>query len=104
MSTTMRKLTAMDRLTWEEFQAKFPDEVVDALRKARMTPGTAALVLSENQQMDSSSFGARTAMRVGPACTYKTWQECEGHWLHDLPSQRQYIVAYTEDMPPDKKI
>jgi hypothetical protein len=53
-------------------------------------------VLFENQDFCSSRFGARTVVCVGPGCTYRTPEECEGKWLHDLPSQRQYAAAWCE--------
>ena len=54
------------------------------------------IVVAECEDFNSSNLGARTAMCVGPTCTYKTPQECDGKWLHDLPSQRQYFNAYAE--------
>lgn len=52
------------------------------------------IVVFENQDFSSSRFGDRTACLVGPSNTYKTPQECEGKWLNDLPSQRQYPTYY----------
>jgi len=52
------------------------------------------LVLFENQDFCSSQFGAKSVVCVGPECTYKTPQDCEGKWLHDLPSQRQYATTF----------
>ena len=44
-----------------------------------------ALVMFENPDLSSSHFGKRTALRVGPGCTYKTPVECVGRHLNDLP-------------------
>lgn len=60
--------------------------------------GTTAMVCFENLQMDSSSFGARSAMPVGPGWT--TFHDLKliteaagtGPHLNDLPSQRQYAT------------
>lgn len=52
------------------------------------------LVVFENQQFDSSSFGLQTCVLVGPAYTYKTLAQVESSWLNDLPSQRQYPTYY----------
>jgi len=84
----------MKELSWLEFVAWFDASVHEQLRAALDKPGIVALVLFENQLMDSSHFGERTALRVGPECTYKDVAACEGHWLNDLPSQRQYPVAF----------
>jgi hypothetical protein len=54
------------------------------------------LVVFECQQLDSSSCGARTVMAVGPGKTYETLESLEGLHLKDLPSQREYPVAYVD--------
>jgi hypothetical protein len=54
------------------------------------------LVLLENGQMDSSAHGHRTVMAVGPGKTYETLESLEGMHLHDLPSLREYPVAYAD--------
>jgi hypothetical protein len=89
----------VEKLTWSEFEMKFEPECRSALRANRLKEGCAAMVLFENHMFDSSAFGRRTGIMVGPGCTYGTWQECEGGHLNDLPSQRQQAVAYTEDKP-----
>jgi hypothetical protein len=65
--------------------------VEEALRRK---PDAIGVVLFENQTMDSSSRGAMTAMVIGPTNTYKSAEDCEGKHLNDLPSQRQYPVAW----------
>ena len=52
------------------------------------------VVLFENQQLDSGQCGEQSAMPVGPNNTFKSVEDCKGKWLNDLPSQRQYPVAY----------
>lgn len=52
------------------------------------------LVLFENQQMDSSNFGNRTCLCVGPNNTYKTVEDVKSSHLNDLPSQRQYPTCF----------
>jgi len=59
----------------------------------RKTDAT-GLVLFENLQMDSSSYGRMTAMLIGPTNTYKSVEDCEGKFLGELPSHRQYPVAW----------
>ena len=71
------------------------DESVHSCIEIRETSNKAThLVLFENQDFSSSQFGMRTVVCVGPECTYKIPSECEGKWLHDLPSQRQYATAF----------
>jgi hypothetical protein len=66
----------------EKIQAKFP------------TAQYAVVFL--NMDFNSSQFGAWTVLPVGPDQTVKTLEECSRIWLNDLPSQRQYPVAYVE--------
>ena len=49
----------------------------------------------QNQQMDSSAFGSTSYMKVGVGCTYEGVEDVEPlQHLNDLPSQRQYPVAF----------
>jgi len=87
---------AMERLTKEQFMDRFDASVHDKIDAAAVKCGATHLVLYENQDMSSSCLGDRSALCVGPSCTRKTPDECDGQWLNDLPSQRQYAVAYCE--------
>lgn len=80
----------MKQLNREEFLAQFDPEVHTAIITAAIKNRAIAVVMFENQQMDSGYFGERTALCVGLTCTYQTVADCEGKWLNDLPSQRQY--------------
>lgn len=74
------------------------------VRRLLDLPGTAALVLFENGCFDSSSFGARTVVAVGPQRAIHNLEECEGRWLNDLPSQRQYPkLAYVKAEHPSDR-
>ena len=84
----------MEKLTFEQFIAKFDKEVHDHLREKFEFADVTHLVLFENIDMSSSQLGRRSAMLVGPSYTYKTLEAVEGQHLNDLPSQRQYAVAY----------
>ena len=85
----------MNRITKEEFFKLFDPSVHDAtamsLEKYKDAVG---IVVFENQCMDSSSLGSRSAVVVGPSNTYKTVDALVGRWLNDLPSQRQYATSY----------
>lgn len=84
----------MIRLTRDEFLALFDASVHEALLRTAQQPGTTALVVFENPNLDSRELGERTAMAVGPERTYESVEVCEGRWLYDLPSQRQYAGAF----------
>jgi hypothetical protein len=83
--------------------AKFDPEVHDRLRRVASKEQVTCLVLFENQMFDSSEFGRRTAVMIGPPFTYKKLSDVEGGWLNDLPSQRQYPVAYWEKEEKNEK-
>lgn len=84
----------LKELTREAFFALFSVEVHPQLEAQLVRPGVEALVVFECQQMDSSSFGSRTALIVGAPFTYKSVEATEGRWLNDLPSQRQYPTSF----------
>jgi hypothetical protein len=59
--------------------------------------GATAMIMFQNIQMDSSTFGEQTMLFVGPTCTYKTPDAIPaGYHIYDLPSQRQYPECWTE--------
>jgi hypothetical protein len=86
----------MKQVTKEEVMKQMDESVYPAIEVSIVKNKATHLVMFENQVFDSSQFGARSVVCVGPECTYKTPQECEGHWLHDLPSQRQYATTFCE--------
>jgi hypothetical protein len=89
MVTKVRKLSSFD-----ELQSLFDPEVHDDLR--RLVAGAKWIVVYENLNLSSPWCGARSALKVGPSCSVPTLEEAlKGH-LYDLPSQRQYPVAYWE--------
>ena len=89
MVTKVRKLTSFN-----ELQSLFDPEVHDDLR--RLAASAKWIVVYENLNLESSGCGARSALKVGPGCSVPTLEEAlQGH-LYDLPSQRQYPVAYWE--------
>jgi len=86
----------MQKLTMEEMMDKFDPEVHDAIRRSIKGTNATELILAENQMMDSSAYGSRSCMCAGPTCTYKSHEECEDKWINDLPSQRQYFIAWCQ--------
>lgn len=86
----------MNKVTIEEFLKLFSEEVHNLILQNFARVDVNGLVCFENQTLDSSSLGRRTAMIVGPGCTYKSHEDCIGKHLYDLPSQRQYPTVYVE--------
>jgi len=99
----MELMGANDRLESKEwrtiFDPKLQQKVVkpsvrERIEAAIVRNKATHLVLFENHDFCSSQFGTRSVVCVGPDCTYRTPQDCEGKWLNDLPSQRQYATAF----------
>lgn len=84
----------MKELTKEEFLELFHPSVHKFLILLASKAEIEALVAFENTLMDSSKRGERAAVAVGPGRTFKSVLDCDGKWLNDLPSQRQYPVAF----------
>ncbi len=84
----------LKQLTREELFALFDAEVHGALEHRLAQEHVAGLLVFENLQLDSRELGQRTAVIYGPSCTFKSPAMVEGQHLHDLPSQRQYPVAF----------
>lgn len=88
---------SLPKLNKQDFMERGRFDVDVALEEAlKRKPDATGLVLFENKMFDSSSRGAMTAMLIGPSNTYKSAEECEGKYLNELPSQRQYPVAWVE--------
>lgn len=85
----------IEKVSWEDFikrgELASPQAVKEALQHY---PDAVGVVLFQNLMMDSSSFGDSSSVIVGPSNTFTSAEACEGKWLKDLPSQRQYPVAW----------
>lgn len=84
----------LEEITLDELLGRFHESVHDQILAQAAREDVSHIVVYENMDFCSSSFGKRTAMAVGPGCTYKDVGEASKGWLNDLPSQRQYPVAY----------
>jgi hypothetical protein len=85
----------MKQLNKAEFLELFDPSIHQAiLDNMKRYPDATAMVCFENLQLDSSRCGARSALVVGPSNTFKSVEFCQGKWLHDLPSQRQYPTSW----------
>lgn len=88
----------MKQITPAEFLDRMHPATHAAIAGAIRTTHATHVVLMECHDFSSSHLGERTALCVGPECTY-TLESIKGHHLHDLPSMRQYPAAYCEATP-----
>ncbi len=87
----------MNKITLTQLLEMFDPEFHDRIRANYEKPGVSALVVYENQDFCSSQFGARSALIVGPTCTYTTVEEAGKARMHtELASTQQIAVAYCE--------
>lgn len=80
--------------SWLELLAMFPKEVWVALEELRAREDVSHIVVFENPMLDSSQCGRRTAVAIGPGCTYKTLDEVRGRCLGQTPSVQQWPAYY----------
>jgi len=90
MVTKRKKLDSLD-----EVKAMFDPSVHSALEQ--LARDARYIVVYEVLDFWSSRFGHRTALKVGPGCSIESLEEALSIWLGDLPSERQYPVAYWEN-------
>lgn len=82
-------------ITLPELLDRFDVDVRERVKDlALRSPDVAAIVVMENRQLDSSCLGQRSALAVGPGCTYKLEDVVQANFrLGDVPSRFQYPVA-----------
>jgi len=78
----------------EELKSMFDPSVHGALEQ--LARDARYIVVYQNIDFWSSRFGETSALRVGPGCQVESLEEALSIWLGDLPSERQYPVAYWE--------
>jgi hypothetical protein len=76
-----------------EFLGLFDASVRDRIKANSQKPGVDAVVCFENLQMDSSEFGKRSALIMGPGCSHALTEIETGGRLGDTPSRHQYPTA-----------
>jgi hypothetical protein len=86
----MKQVTAQEFL--KEFDADVHGRIAESLKRCSAT----FCVMFQNVDFCSSRLGDRTAVAVGEHCTYKSIEFCEGKWLGDLPSTRQYPQVWCD--------
>jgi len=89
MTTRPKKLESM-----AELKSLFHPSVHGALEQ--LARDARYIVVYEVLDFWSSRFGERSALKVGPGCSIETLEQALQIWLGDLPSERQYPVAYWE--------
>lgn len=84
------------RITWERLLSMFSKEVRPRIEAPE--PRCTHIVVLEVLQMDSSAFGHRTALRVGPERTFTLDDvlDTPGYRLGTTPSQFHYPLYYAE--------
>jgi hypothetical protein len=92
-------VTKIKDITLDALIGMFDPAVHEKLRAMAGREGVSHLVVFENLQMDSSNPGARTAIAVGPGCTYHHVYQVKDQHLGDLPSRFQYPLAAAETKP-----
>lgn len=83
------------QLSMAEYLALFDESVHGAIKARFEMSGVHGSICCENLQMDSSAFGAKTAMIYGPGCTFNSLRHAAINVrLGTVPSVFQYPVAY----------
>ena len=84
------------QITLEALVAMFDEEVHPLIRGNAASAGVSHIVVCEVLQMDSSSFGKRVALSVGPDCTFTLDHVLDTpHFrLGNVPSRFQYPTHY----------
>lgn len=98
MNAPLRQYSTLSEAVQKHTPSQHPDrdrtKIINHF--AKKFPSATHAVLFVNLDFGSSHLGDWTVMVVGPGQTYSSLAEVEGSHLHDLPSMRQYPVAYVE--------
>lgn len=86
----------LKEITLAEVKEMFDESVHSNIDTAYGRPGVDALVVYENIDFASSSFGERSALVVGPRCSVRTLEDAAKQPLGATPSQFQYPRYYTK--------
>jgi hypothetical protein len=88
----------MKKVTMDEFLTLFDETVHETIKQRFSIQNVTGIVCFETQALELIAAGRarRTAVIVGPTCTFKSVDDCQGKWLGDLPSERLYPSVYVE--------
>ncbi len=93
-------VTALREVSKEEFWKLFDASVHASLDAQWRREDVSHLVCFTCGDMWSSLCGHRTALAIGPSCTYKTMDESRENRLGDVPSRFQYPTEFVEKLAP----
>ena len=84
----------LKRITLEDLFGLFDPEIHKQIQTLHDKPNALGLVVYENLQMDSSQFGARAVLVVGPGFSTPSIEIASKNRLGDVPSRFQYPTKY----------
>jgi hypothetical protein len=85
---------SLEMVTYKEFLELFSDEAQPKMRALFMKPEVRAVVVFENDNEDSSEYGSKTAVKIGPTCKVKSIQAVEGTFIGDWMLGQAQVAAY----------
>jgi hypothetical protein len=92
-------VTNIKDITLDALIALFDPSVHDRLRELAKRETVSHLVVFEVLDLSSSQLGHRTAVAIGPGCTYTQLYQIKNQRLGDVPSRFQYPVAAAATKP-----
>lgn len=84
----------MDLVKAEPFKPEIINAILTGIETLAKRPGVTHIVVFENINLDASQGGRKTAVVVGPSCTYKSLDDVRDKHLGSAPSDHQYPVYY----------
>ena len=87
-------MTPPKEVTWNEMLAELDESVHEAIKDAAAINQASAIVVIENLDMWSSRHGDKSALCVGPTCTYKRVEDVKR--IGDVPSRFQYPKVWAK--------
>jgi len=88
--------TPIPSLTSTEFLALFPSTDIHMAMKRALEryPDALGMVCYENLAFDSSQFGERAMLVIGPSNTIRTLEDVKNTPIGDVPSRFKYPVSF----------
>jgi hypothetical protein len=78
-----KKGKEMRKVSFDVLMKEVHPDVVEDIRAMIKENSASCLVLFRNMDRGSSSFGNSSVVAVGPTCTYKTIEDCDGKYMCD---------------------
>lgn len=89
-------VTLLREISLKELLAMLSPQTRPVVRERAARLKASHVVLFENLDMSSSHLGARTALIIGPDCTYKSLDDIREAHLGQVPSVFQYPTCYAK--------